>query len=241
MAPVPGDQPSPDKPVRATGTPVAGGSPAAGRASAEGSTRRTGRRPGSSGSRQAILDAARGQFAERGYDGATIRGIAREAKVDPALVHHFFLSKEGVFSAAMQEAFNLSEHLPQVWEPGREGSGERLVRMFLALWDSQSTRNPMLGMIRSAVSHEESANLLREFVTREIFGQISSVVPAERASTRAALIGSQLIGLAMMRYVVRIEPLSGMEPSEIARWIGPTLQRYLYEDVDSLPAEASIP
>lgn len=198
-------------------------------------TRRTGRRPGSSGSRQAILDAASSQFAERGYEGATIRGIAREAKVDPALVHHFFLSKEGVFSAAMQEAFNFSEHLPEVWRPGPEGSGERLARMFLRLWDSQSTRNPMLGMIRSAVSHEESANLLREFVTREIFGQVSRVVRTDDAQARAALIGSQLIGLAMMRYVVRIEPLTAMDPEQIARWIGPTLQRYLYDDVAPSP------
>lgn len=194
--------------------------------------RRTGRRPGDSGSRQAIVRAARIQFAEHGYDGATIRGIAREAKVDPALVHHFFTSKQGVFAAAMRDALNLTEVLQDVWEPGLEGAGERLVQAFLGLWEDRETRLPLLGIIRSAVTHEESAVLLRDFVAGEILESITQAGQHPEGQARAALIGSQLIGLAMMRYVVIINPLSVMAVDDLVRLIGPTIQRYLTSELD---------
>jgi AcrR family transcriptional regulator len=195
------------------------------------SRRRTGRRPGDSGSRQAILVAARTEFARRGYDGATIRGIAREANVDPALVHHFFLSKEGVFAAAMQEAFALADLLPEILAPGPDGLGERLVRLFVTRWEDSGEDNPLLGIIRSAMSYEESARLLREFVGADVLGRLTAAIALPAAELRAGLVGTQLVGLAVMRYVVRVPPLAGLSPEAVVAAVGPIVQRYLTGDL----------
>lgn len=199
--------------------------------------RRTGRRPGDSGSRQSILVAARTEFARRGYEATTIRGIARNANVDPALVHHFFLSKEGVFAAAMQEAFALADLLPEILEPGPDGLGERLVRLFVARWEDSGEDNPLLGIIRSAMSYEESARMLREFVGADVLGRLTAAIELPAAELRAGLVGTELVGLAVMRYVVRVPPLAGLPPEAVVAAVGPTVQRYLTGD---LGAEADL-
>ncbi len=188
---------------------------------------RTGRRPAGSGSREAILSAARQAFARHGYDGATVRGIAAEAEVDPALVHHFFGSKQGLFVAAMQFPVDPATVLPVLLAPGVEGLGERLVRFFLSLWESTGDRSRFLGLIRGAVSHEESAALLREFVTREVLGRVAAAVNESQPELRATLVGSQMVGLAMARYIVKLEPLASANVETVVAAIAPTVQRYL--------------
>jgi AcrR family transcriptional regulator len=187
---------------------------------------RTGRRPGAGGTREKIVAAARTHFSEAGYDGATIRGIAAAAAVDPALVLHYFGSKEGVFKAAVNFPVDPSEFLPRLLASGLDGLGERLVRFFLETWDSPSG-SPLLGLIRSVVSSEVAASLLRDFVTREVLGPLARALELDHPQLRASLAGSQLIGLAMLRYVVKLEPLASASHDEVARWLGPTVQRYL--------------
>jgi AcrR family transcriptional regulator len=189
---------------------------------------RTGRRPGASGSRDRILTAARTQFAETGWDATTIRGIAAGAGVDPALVMHYFGSKEGVFRSALEFPLDPAEVVPKLLAPGLEGLGERLVRFFIGVWDSPAGR-PLLGVIRSAVASEQGATLLREFISREVLGRIAGALAVDQPRLRASLVGSQLVGLAMLRYVVKLEPLASAPVDTLAAWVGPTLQRYLTE------------
>jgi AcrR family transcriptional regulator len=187
---------------------------------------RTGRRPGRGGTRERILAAARSDFGKGGYEGTTIRGIAARAKVDPALVMHYFDSKDGVFRAAVQFPVDPAEFIPRLLAPGLDGLGERLVRVFVETWDSPAG-SPLLALIRSAVGNEDAAALLREFVTREVLGRLARALELDQPQLRAALVASQLIGLAMIRYVVRVEPLASARTDELVAWLGPTLQRYL--------------
>ena len=188
---------------------------------------RTGRRPGTTGgTREKILAAARSDFSNAGYDGVTIRGIAAQARVDPALVLHYFESKDGMFRAAVQFPVDPKEFIPRLLAPGLDGLGERLVSFFLDTWDSP-TGSPMLGLIRSIVSNEEAAAILREFVTREVLGRIAKALELDQPQLRASLVASQLVGLAMLRYVVKVEPMASARTNDLVAWLGPTLQRYL--------------
>jgi AcrR family transcriptional regulator len=187
---------------------------------------RTGRRPGSGGTRERILAAARSDFGNSGYEGTTIRGIAAQARVDPALVMHYFDSKEGVFRAAVRFPVDPGEFIPKLVAPGLDGLGERLVRFFVETWDSPAG-SPLLALIRSAVGNEEGAALLREFVTREVLGRLARALELDQPQLRAALVAGQLVGLAMIRYVVKVEPLASASAAELVAWLGPTLQRYL--------------
>jgi AcrR family transcriptional regulator len=192
---------------------------------------RTGRRPGVSGTREAILDAARRAFAEHGYQHATIRMVADLAGVDPALVHHYFRFKKDLFVAAVQLPVNPAEQLSAVLAQDPDQAGERLVELFLSIWDHAADRSPLLALVRSAVGDERAAAMLREFITEEILGQIAHRLGGPDARLRATLIGSQIIGLAMARYIVRVEPLASAPPAQLAAAIGPTLQRYLTGDI----------
>jgi AcrR family transcriptional regulator len=189
---------------------------------------RTGRRRGAGGTREKILAAARSHFGEEGYDGATIRGIAAVAGVDPALVPHYFGSKEGVFKAAVAFPFDPSEFIPRLLAPGIEGLGERLVLFFLETWDSPAGAS-LLGLIRSFVASVLAAELMRDFVTREVLGRLAAAIKIDHPQLRASLVATQLVGLAMLRYVIKVHPLKNASRKELARWIGPNIQRYLTE------------
>lgn len=200
---------------------------------------RTGRRPGGSGTRDDILHAARKLFAERGYSGATIRAIAQEAGVDGALIHHFFASKGGVFAAAIEDTFGPSEMLPPVLQAGVEGMGERLVRTFLNKWEEPTTDQQLLAVLRSAVSNDEAAQLLRKFLTQELLGRIGQALQGEDAELRATLIGAQLVGVAFLRYVMGYGPIAQMPTESLVHLLSPTIQRYLTEPLEA-PA-ATVP
>ena len=189
--------------------------------------RRSGRRPGDSGTRTAILDAARESFGASGYAGTTIRGIARTAGVDPALVHRFFGSKESLFGASLALPFDPAELLPMILAGGPDRLGERLVRTFLGIWDATPGQGPMLALLRSAVADETAAASLRDFLTRALFAPLAETVGADHAGLRASLVGLQMIGLAVARYVVRLEPLASATPDELAPALGRTIDAYL--------------
>ena len=191
---------------------------------------RTGRRRGTAGTREKILAAARSHFGEAGFEATTIRGIAAGAGVDPALVPHYFGSKEGVFLAAMQFPADPAEFIPRLLAPGLDDLGERIALFFLEMWDSPAGAS-LLGLIRSVVSSELAADLMREFITREVLGRLAAAIKLDHAQLRVSLVGSQLVGLAMLRYVIRVPALERASRKELARWIGPSLQRYLTESV----------
>ena len=188
---------------------------------------RTGRRPGDSGTRAAILEAARASFAERGYDASTIRGIAGEAGVDPALVHHYFGTKERLFAASMALPMTPGDVLPGVLSGPLDDLGERLVRLFLAVWDEPEARRPLIAVIRSATSHALAATMIREFVEHALVGRIAARLDSRDAHLRASLVGSQMVGIALTRYVLRLEPLASSDHDAVVAAVAPTLQRYL--------------
>ena len=187
---------------------------------------RTGRRPGGGATREKILAAARAQFSEVGYDRATVRDIAGVAGVDPALLSHYFGSKEALFLAAVEFPVDPAVFVPRLLEPGLDGLGDRLVRFFVRTWDSPAG-SPMLALIRSVVGSERAAVNLREFVSREVLARLAAAIRLDEPELRATLAASQLIGLAMLRYVVRVEPLASAGEDDIAAWLGPAVQRYL--------------
>ena len=201
---------------------------------------RPGRPAGAPHNRAAILAAAREQFAERGYDSATIRGIAARAGVDPALVHHYYGSKAELFTAALQLPVNPGAVLDDALLGGVEGLGERLVRRFLHLWssDAEGMGSTIVGLLRSATTHEDAAQMVREFVSREALGRIAEALDVPQPRLRAALAGSQVIGLALARYVVRVEPIASADVEMLVACYGPTLQRYL---TGPLPGDDSPP
>jgi len=199
--------------------------------------RRSGRRPGNQDTRSSILDAARNAFAEKGYDKASIRAIAAGAGVDPALVHHYFGTKDKLFLATMNAPIDPGELIPQALHGPREEAGERLVRLLLSVWDSPAGATA-LGVFRSALSNEWTARLLREFVVTQILRRAVAELaldPAE-APARAALVATQLAGLITARYVLKLEPLPGADPEALVAAIGPNIQRFLTEP---LPAQLS--
>jgi AcrR family transcriptional regulator len=193
---------------------------------------RTGRRPGESGTRDAILEAARREFGQHGYDRATIRGVARGAGVDPALVHYFFGAKAELFAAAMELPVNPAELAQTLLAGEPERIGERLIATFLSVWDHGDNRDVFIGLLRSAVTDEQAATLLREFATRELFGRVAAALGTPDAELRANLVFSQIFGLAVARYILRIEPLASTPGELVAAAVGPTVQRYITGDLD---------
>jgi AcrR family transcriptional regulator len=223
-----------------TGRPTPGKGP--------GRRSRAGRRSGDSGTREAILEAARGRFASLGYHRATIRAIAAEAAVDPALVHHYFGTKEALFAAAMRLPVVPSEVLTAALAPvttsgprdAPGGLGELMVRTALTLWESPGVRETFLGLIRSAVASEQVAVMLREFVAESILGTVARVAglgapgsdmsPAE-VEYRIGMVATQMVGLMMTRLVLGFPAVATASVDDLAATIGPTVERYLTGDI----------
>lgn len=185
---------------------------------------RPGRRPGPTETRESILTAARTLFGERGYDGATIRAIAGQAGVDPALVHHFYGSKEQVFVAAMRMPFNPSDVVPRLLDGPREQVAERMLRFFLEVWKDPDGRAAFLGMMRSAMTNEQAAAMTRQFLRQTLLTRVVDALGVPPLRAEAAM--SHLIGTMLMRYVLRLEPLASAGEEELIGTIAPTLQRY---------------
>jgi AcrR family transcriptional regulator len=188
---------------------------------------RSGRRPGVSGTRERIIDCARRAFATRGYDATTLRVIAADAAVDPSLLIHYFKSKQGLFVEAMGFPIRPSETLSELAAVPLRQASERLVTIFVAMIDSEQSRNAMLALVRSAVSNEQAATVLREFVTAELLSIIATLTPHDDAALRASLVASQLVGIAMLRHVVRVGPLARAAPEAVVALVAPVLEEYL--------------
>jgi AcrR family transcriptional regulator len=197
--------------------------------------RRTGRRPGNPDTREGILAAARVAFADKGYDGASIRGIATSAGVDPALVHHYFGTKDQLFLAAMNSPIDPGELITSAIEGDRAEIGLRLVRMFLGIWDGPAGAAGV-ALLRSAMGSEWSAKLFREFVVSQIIRRVVAKLPLDPAEAplRVTLVASQMAGLAMVRYVLKVEPLASAPADAVVAAVGPTVQRYITGDLTAI-------
>ncbi|HET7387789.1 MAG TPA: TetR family transcriptional regulator [Nocardioidaceae bacterium] len=186
-----------------------------------------GRRPGGPDTRGEILDAARTSFAEKGFGRTTIRAVAATAGVDPALVHHYFGSKDDLFLAALQIPADPREMVPEIFADGVDGAGERLVRLVLSIWDDPAIRAPLVALVRTSISREGPESLLEAGILRMVLTPLRSVLPGREGARRSQLVATQMLGLIIGRYVLGFEPLASMPVEELVGWVGPTVQRYL--------------
>jgi AcrR family transcriptional regulator len=175
------------------------------------------------------LAAARRLFAERGYDAASVRDIAGAAGVDAALVHHYFGTKQKLFLAVLSAPVNPAEMVPAVTGGGLAELPERLVRTFLSVWEDPVTGPAAVAMLRSSHHNEWTAQLLKEFLTTQVLRRALAQVEltGPEAPLRAALVASQMLGLAVARYVLGLEPLASAPPETVVAALAPTVRRYL--------------
>jgi AcrR family transcriptional regulator len=193
-----------------------------------------GRRPGQLDTRHQIIEAAKAEFAAHGYDRTSLRAVARAAGVDAALVHHYFDGKSDLFIAAMALPFD-----PRQVGHGETGappfSGARVVEGFLTMWDlAEKTGSSFASCMGAMAASPEVGDAMREFVRERVWDRLDSIPgePPEMTMRRRAMVSSQLMGLAFVRYLLRVPPISTAPPAQIAEWIGPTLERYILDPID---------
>lgn len=188
---------------------------------------RTGRRPGNPDTRAEILQAAAARFAAHGYERATVRAIAADAGVDPALVHRFFGSKQDVFVAALRLPFTPATVVARLLDGSPKDVGTRVVSTFLSVWDQPGAGDRLRAVLRSATTEEHGARMLREFLLDALLVPLTEGVAPDRARYRASLAAAQMVGLAMLRFVLVVDPLASAEPSALAAAYGPSVQHVL--------------
>ncbi|SMQ18010.1 transcriptional regulator, TetR family [Streptomyces sp. Ag82_O1-12] len=206
-----------------TGRPPAGSGPGT-------AARRRGRPPRTEAAdtRDRILSAARDEFSERGYEKTSVRGIAKSAGVDPALVHHYFGTKEQVFEAAITLSFGPALQAPKAIEEGPlDGVGERLARFFFGIWENPATRAPLLAIVRSALTNDTAAAVFRRIIATQVLRRIAVRLELPDAELRAELAAAQLVGTAILRYVLKIEPLASADPEQVIARLAPVVQGHL--------------
>ncbi|MFD0394315.1 TetR family transcriptional regulator [Streptomyces nogalater] len=182
----------------------------------------------SAGTRDRILAAAREEFSARGYEKTSVRGIAKAAGVDSALVHHYFGTKEQVFEAAIEVAFAPALDAPDaVAEGPADGVGERLTRFVFGIWEDPATRAPLLAIVRSAVDNDTAAAVFRRLVAAQLMRRIAARLELPDAELRAELAAAQLVGCAMLRYVIRLEPLASADLEQVIARVAPVVQAHL--------------
>ncbi|MEU9191110.1 TetR family transcriptional regulator [Streptomyces sp. NPDC048484] len=178
--------------------------------------------------RDRILAAAREEFAERGFEKTSMRGIAKAADVDSALVHHYFGTKEQVFEASIEVAIGPLLSAPgAIAEGPLDGVGERLARFFFGAWENPATRKALLAIVRSAVNNEIAAGVFRRLISAQLLRRIAGQLDLPDAELRAELAAAQLVGIAMLRYVIKVEPLASADPEQIINRVSPVIQSHL--------------
>jgi AcrR family transcriptional regulator len=189
-------------------------------------TKRSGRRAGAPETREQIAVAARLLFAELGYERATIRAIAAKAAVDPALVVHFYGSKENLFLEVTQLPPQVADAIARIAEGPRAQMGRRLAELIVGVLENPATQPIVVGRIRCASSHPDAAALVRETVTRDLV-RLTGAISDDEPETRAVLIGASIVGTALARYIVVVEPLASFPRERVVELLAPTFQRYL--------------
>jgi AcrR family transcriptional regulator len=200
-------------------------------------TKRRGRRQGEPVSREAVLAAAKGRFATEGYEKTTLRAIADDAHVDPSMVLYLFGSKADLFRESLRLILD-PEMLAAAIAGGPDDDpdiGTRMLRTYLRIWESPDTGPSMVAMLQSATSNSDAHEAFRGFMQNYVLTAVSGVLGGgEQARLRAMLAGSQLVGTALLRYVMKVAPLATLTGDELVRLIAPTVTRYLTADADEL-------
>jgi AcrR family transcriptional regulator len=187
-----------------------------------------GRRPlGSPDARKAVLGAARELFAELGFERTTMRAVAARADVDPALIYHYFGDKQGLLSAAIELPMDMVTVFAGVGgDPSR--AGEELVRRVVTLWEQHpETRERMIAILRTGLSHDHAAQLVRDLLSSSLLAALGGVLASDRRELRTGLVGSQIGGLMLARYVLKVPGAADASPDDLVRAVGPVVQHYL--------------
>jgi len=200
-------------------------------------TKRRGRRQGEPVSRDAVLSAAKQRFATEGYEKTTLRAIAKDAHVDPSMVLYLFGSKEALFRESLRLILD-----PEVLVAAMTGLddddpdvGTRMVRMYLRIWETPDTAASMRAMLQSATSNTDANDAFRGFMQNYVLTAVSGVLGGgEQARLRAMLAASNLVGTAMLRYIIQVPPLATLSADEVVALIAPTVTRYLTADAEEL-------
>ncbi|SDZ09867.1 regulatory protein, tetR family [Amycolatopsis xylanica] len=195
-------------------------------------SKRRGRRPAGQDTKTALLDAARAVFGESGYEGATVRAIATRAGVDAAMVNHWFGGKENLFAqAVLHLPFDPTQLIASFLDGDIDGLGERIVRNFLTVWDA-TDGGVFPALIRSIAGHDLAAQALRELFMNKVFAQLAAKIDVDQQDLRATLCASQMVGMGIVRYVAKFEPLASADHDTVIRAVAPNLQRYLTGSLD---------
>jgi AcrR family transcriptional regulator len=203
-------------------------------------TKRAGRRSGNPDTRAEILAAARRLFADEGFEAVSMRRIAAEAGVDPSLIHHYFGSKDELFLAAIELPMDPAPELAAVLEGGDlDGAGGRLMQAFVAIWDGPHQQK-LLAVVRSSLSKPGMAFVLKQLFQHRIVTTVEQHLGdrVDHIPMRAGFIASQVFGLIVARYILKLEPVASLAPAALAETIGPTIDRYLTMPVEHLVAES---
>ncbi len=189
--------------------------------------RPTGRRAGDSGTREAILDAARDLFASEGYDGASVRAIATAAGVDPALIRHFFNDKPTLFATVVADRTTIPQRIAKAFEGDPDGIGERLTDTYLRLWEEPDTRPILMALVRSACTSEQKAALLQDTLGSRMHDRIRATGLTDHATIRLGLAATHLFGLATARHIMKFPPVATLDHHELVAQVAPIIQHYL--------------
>lgn len=181
--------------------------------------------------KSAILKAATEEFAERGYDAASLRAIARRAGVDSALVHHYFDDKADLFTASLDAPLRPDRILGVILAGPREEVGASIVRMLIRQLDDARSQARIVAILRTALGSGPGSRMLKEFLTREVFVRLAALAGGDDADLRANLAASQLVGLILTRFVLKLEPVAHADADELARRIGPVIQWHLFGEI----------
>ncbi|MFF2843004.1 TetR family transcriptional regulator [Paenarthrobacter sp. NPDC057981] len=195
---------------------------------------RRGRRSPEDHSREAIVAAARTLFAEQGFDGTSLRQVAREASVDPAMVHHFFKGKDELFAASVELPADPAAVLSDVENVEPTVRAEAIVRVVLELWEGPA-QHALVAFARGTIGSKAKTALMKEMVNRAVLPRITAGLPgsAEEVRLRGNLVATQVVGLMLARYVIRIQPLASAPRDEVVHLVAPNIQRYLTGNLDS--------
>lgn len=191
--------------------------------------RRRGRPRGGTDSRARIIGAAVDEFGEQGYDAATIRSIAARAGVDSALVHHYFGTKADLFAEAVGIPLRPDIDVPGILAGPSEEVGERLIRYVLEAFEQPEVRRRGVMLLRTAIGSRLTTPLLAGFLSRELLTRVARRLDVDDADLRASLVASQIAGMLIARYVLRLPALAEASVDELVARVGPTVQRYLFD------------
>ncbi|OBH77674.1 TetR family transcriptional regulator [Mycobacterium mantenii] len=204
-------------------------------------TKRRGRRQGEPVSRDAVLRAAKRQFAVHGYDKTTLRAIADDARVDPAMVLYLFGSKAALFRESMKLVLPSDLLTTELAEKG-DDLGFRVVRAYLGIWEDPETAASMASMVQSATSNSDANDAFRGFLHDYLLTAVSDALGGgDETRLRAMLAATNLVGTAMLRYIMRVPPLSTLGVDEVVGLVGPAVHRFLTAPADELGLDLPSP